>query len=187
MQLTRTARRRFLFLGILILSMAWMLFSTDRSGSTTAGLIPAPQKGFLAPDFTLETLEGKSVTLSNLRGQAVLINFWATWCPPCRAEMPAFQETYTDYEKQGFVIVAVNATLQDNSTDIATFIEEFGLSFPVVLDTEGTVNQLYQVRSLPTSFFVDKEGVISEVVIGGPIAEALIRSRIEELITNSTN
>ena len=182
MQLNHTARRRFLFLGILILSVAWMLFSADRSGSSTAGLIPAPQKGFLAPDFTLETLEGESVTLSDLRGQAVLINFWATWCPPCRSEMPAFQQAYADYENEGFILLAVNATLQDNPSDIAAFIEEFGLSFPVVLDTEGTVNQLYQVRSLPTSFFVDKEGIISEVVIGGPIAEALIRSRIEELI-----
>ena len=182
MQLTHTTHRRFLFLSILILGMVWMLFSADRSGSTTAGRVPAPQKGFLAPDFTLETLDGESVRLSDLHGQAILVNFWATWCPPCRSEMPAFQQAYADYEDEGFVILAVNATLQDNPSDIAAFIEEFDLSFPIVLDTEGTVNQLYQVRSLPTSFFIDKEGVISEVVIGGPIAEALIRSRIEELI-----
>lgn len=182
MQQPRTARRRLLFLVILILGMAWTLLSADKSGSTTAGIIPAPQKGFLAPDFTLETLEGESVTLSDLHGQAVLINFWATWCPPCRAEMPAFQQAYSDYEDEGFIILAVNATQQDNPTDIAAFVEEFGLSFPIILDNEGTVNQLYQVRSLPTSFFIDKEGVISEVVIGGPIAEALIRSRIEGLL-----
>ncbi len=98
--------------------------------------------------------------------------------------MPAFQKAYQDYEEQGFVIVAVNATLQDNPADIAAFVAEYGLSFPVVLDKDGAVNQLYQVRSLPTSFFIDKEGMISEVVIGGPIAEALIRSRIEELINH---
>jgi len=184
MQPTRTARRRLLFLGILILGVAWTLLSTDKSGSTTAGLIPAPQKGFLAPDFTLETLDGESVTLSDLRGRALLVNFWATWCPPCRAEMPAFQKAYRDYEEQGFMIVAVNATLQDNPTDIIAFVEEYGLSFPIVLDNNGAVNQLYQVRSLPTSFFINKEGIISEVVIGGPIAEALIRSRIEELINH---
>ncbi|OQY36241.1 MAG: hypothetical protein B6I38_00035 [Anaerolineaceae bacterium 4572_5.1] len=176
------ARRRILFIGILALGLAWTLFSADKSGSTTAGLIPAPQKGFLAPDFTLETLDGESVTLSDLRGRAVLVNFWATWCPPCRAEMPAFQQAYQDYEEQGFVIVAVNTTLQDNPADIAAFIEEFGLGFPVVLDSDGAINRLYQARSLPTSFFIDKEGIISEVVIGGPIAEALIRSKIEELI-----
>ena len=181
------SRRRILFIVILLLGAAWTLLSADKSGGSTAGRVPAPQKGFLAPDFTLETLDGESVTLSDLRGQAVLVNFWATWCPPCRAEMPAFQEAYKDYEEQGFVIVAVNATLQDNPADIAAFIAEYGLSFPVVLDVEGEANRLYQVQSLPTSFFIDKEGVISEVVIGGPIAEALIRSRIEELITNDTN
>ena len=176
------SQRRILFIGILVLGATWTLFSADKSRSTTAGSIPAPQKGFLAPDFTLETLDGESVTLSDLRGKAVLLNFWATWCPPCRSEMPAFQEAYTDYLKRGFVIVAVNTTLQDNPTDIAAFIEEFGLSFPVILDPEGEANRLYQVQSLPTSFFIDKDGVISEVVIGGPIAEALIRSRIEELL-----
>ncbi|MBT3313029.1 MAG: redoxin domain-containing protein, partial [Anaerolineae bacterium] len=180
--LTQTVRRRILFVALLALGMAWTLFSVDKNGSSTAGLIPAPQKGFLAPDFTLETLEGESVTLSDLRGKVVLLNFWATWCPPCRAEMPAFQEAYIDYEDKDFVIVAVNATLQDNPNDIRDFITEFGLSFPILLDAEGEANRLYQVQSLPTSFFIDKEGVISEVVIGGPIAEALIRARIEELL-----
>ena len=138
------SRRRILFIGILLLGAAWTFLSADKSSSSTAGLIPAPQKGFLAPDFTLETLNGETITLSDLHGQAVLVNFWATWCPPCRAEMPAFQEAYQDYEDQGFVIVAVNATLQDNPTDIAAFIAEYGLSFPVVLDLEGEANRLYQ-------------------------------------------
>ena len=178
------SRRRILFIGILILGAAWTLLSADKTGKSTAGLIPAPQKGFLAPDFTLETPDGETITLSDLRGQAVLVNFWATWCPPCRAEMSAFQEAYQDYKDQGFVIVAVNTTLQDNPADIAAFIAEYGLNFPVVLDVEGKANRLYQVQSLPTSFFIDKEGVISEIVIGGPIAEALIRSRIEELINH---
>ena len=182
MQLTQTVRRRILFVALLALGMVWTLLSVDKNGSSTAGLIPAPQKGFLAPDFTLETLEGESVTLSGLRGKAILLNFWATWCPPCRAEMPAFHEAFSDYEDKDFVILAVNATLQDNPNDITNFVSEFGLSFPIALDVEGEANRLYQVQSLPTSFFIDKEGIISEVVIGGPIAEALIRARIEELL-----
>lgn len=173
-------RRRFLFVGILTLGMIWILTSADKTGGSAAGLIPAPQKGFLAPDFTLETLEGETITLSDLRGRVVLVNFWATWCPPCRAEMPAFEQAFQDYEKQGFTIVAVNATAQDNLRDIATFVEEFGLSFPIALDIDGSVNEQYQIRSLPTSFFVSKEGIITEVVIGGPITEALVRARIEE-------
>lgn len=175
-------RRRFLFIGILALGLIWTFISADNSGGSTAGLIPAPQKGFLAPDFTLETLEGKSLQLSDLRGRVVLVNFWATWCPPCRAEMPAFEQAFQDYENQGFTIVAVSATAQDNLGNIAAFVEEFGLSFPIALDIDGSVNEQYQVRSLPTSFFVDKEGIITEVVIGGPIVEALVRARIEEML-----
>ena len=179
MQLTR---RRLIYIGILALGMVWTLLSADKTGSSTAGLIPAPQKGFLAPDFTLETLDGETITLSDLRGKAILLNFWASWCPPCRAEMPAFQQAYTDYKDQDFVILAVNATLQDNLADINNFSSEFGLNFPILLDTAGEANRLYQVQSLPTSFFIDKEGIITEVVIGGPIAEALIRARIEKII-----
>ncbi len=181
MQLTR---RRIVFISILALGLFWTLLSVDKTGNSTAGLVPAPQKGFLAPDFTLETIDGETVTLSELRGKAILLNFWATWCPPCRAEMPAFQKAYADYEDQDFIILAVNATLQDNTTDIAEFIAKYGLEFPIALDIEGKANRLYKVQSLPTSFFIDKEGIISEVVIGGPIAEALIRSRIEELINH---
>jgi peroxiredoxin len=175
-------QRRFLLIGILLAGLAWTWISADRSGLATEGLTPAPQQGFLAPDFSLETLDGQSVTLSDLRGQVVLVNFWATWCPPCRAEMPAFERAYQDYADQGFTIVAVNATQQDSLPDITAFVDEFGLSFPIALDNDGTIYRLYQIRSLPTSFFVDRDGVISEVVIGGPMAEALIRARIEEML-----
>ena len=174
-------QRRILFILILVLGVGWIFLSADREGVSTAGQIPAPQKGFLAPTFTLETLEGKSVTLSDLRGKMVLLNFWATWCPPCRAEMPAFQEAYADYVEKDFVIIAVNATAQDSPEAVAEFIAEFGLSFPIMLDRTGEVNRLYQVQSLPTSFFIDKDGVIQEVVVGG-LAEAMVRVRIEELM-----
>ena len=134
MQLTA---RRFYFIGILVLAAVWIFLSADPKGTTTAGLIPAPQAGFLAPDFTLETLDGESVTLSGLRGQVVLVNFWATWCPPCRAEMPAIEQAYTDYANDDFVILAVNATQQDSLGSIETFQSEYGLSFPILLDTES--------------------------------------------------
>ena len=173
--------RRILFITILALGVAWTLISADKDGVSTAGQIPAPQKGFLAPDFTLETLEGENITLSDLRGKMVLLNFWATWCPPCRSEMPAFQKAYIDYEEEGFVILAVNATRQDKLESVGAFITEYGLSFPIVLDVEGNANQLYQVQSLPTSFFIDKEGMIQEVVVGG-IAEAMVRTRVEKFL-----
>jgi len=182
MQPTRTVRRRILFIAILVFGAGWIFLSANKEGKSTAGQVPALQKGFFAPDFTLKTLDGESVTLSDLRGKVVLLNFWATWCPPCKAEMPAFQRAYTDYAAEDFVILAVNATQQDSVEGVVEFIAEFGLSFPVVLDTAGEANRFYQVQSLPTSFFIDRDGVISEVVIGDSIAEALIRSRIEKLI-----
>ena len=175
------SHRRILFILILALGAGWIFLSADKEGVSTVGETPAPQKGFLAPDFTLETLEGESVTLSDLRGKVVLLNFWATWCPPCRAEMPAFQQAYADYEDGDFVILSVNATAQDSAEEVAEFIGEFGLSFPVVLDTTSEVNRLYQVQSLPTSFFINQEGVIQEVVVGS-LAEAMVRARVEKLL-----
>ena len=179
---TLTKHRTALYGLVLLLGAAWIALSAVPDGSTTAGAIPAPQKGFLAPDFNLQTLNGESLRLSDFRGQPVLINLWASWCPPCRAEMPAMQSVYETYKDQGFVILAVNATNQDSKADAAAFVAEYQLTFPVLLDINGEVSQAYQLRSLPTSFFVNREGIITEVIIGGPMAEALLMTRVENLL-----
>ncbi len=175
-------QRKVLFILILLAGVAWTLLSADRLGASTAGRIPAPRAEFLAPDFTLRTPTGESVRLSELRGQAVLVNLWATWCPPCRAEMPAIQKLYEEYRDQGFSVLAVNMTYQDDPFAIVPFVQENGLTFPLLLDETGEVAHLYELRSLPSSFFIDREGVIQEVVIGGPMSEALLRTRIESLL-----
>jgi len=175
-------QRRAFFVVILVAGLAWLFVSADRDGTSTAGQIPAPQVGFLAPDFTLETLQGDTVTLSDLRGKAVLVNLWATWCPPCRAEMPAIQKLYLEYQDRDFVVLAVNATNQDTLSKIPGFTGEYGLTFPILLDTNGVVSRLYQLRSLPSSYFIGRDGVIQEVVIGGPMAETLLRTRIEKIL-----
>ncbi|HAV77811.1 MAG TPA: TlpA family protein disulfide reductase [Anaerolineae bacterium] len=144
--------------------------------------MPAPQQGFLAPDFELQSTTGETIKLSDLRGQAVLINLWATWCPPCRAEMPAIEKVYKEYKDDGLVVLAVNMTYQDAQSDIAPFVGEYELTFPILLDRSGSVGTAYQLRSLPSSFFVDRNGIINEVVIGGPMAEALLRTRVEEIL-----
>lgn len=173
-------RRRSAYLLILGLGLAW-IFISARS-SSTPGLTAAPQQGFSAPDFTLTSITGETVMLSDLRGKAVLVNLWATWCPPCRAEMPAIEKVYNEYKDQGFVVLAVNMTYQDAFDKIEPFVKEQGLTFPILLDETGSLANSYQLRSLPSSYFIGRNGVIQEVVIGGPMAEALLRTRIEKLL-----
>lgn len=167
---------------ILVAGAGWIALTTAFAAPTTGGEIRAPQSGFSSPDFTLSTPDDKSITLSELRGKAVLVNLWASWCGPCRAEMPAMQSIYDEYKDDGFVILAINATNQDSMTNALAFVEEHQLTFPILLDTTGEVSQIYQLRALPSSFFIRPDGVIEEVVIGGPMAEALLRVRVEQLL-----
>ena len=175
-------QRRIIYVIILIIGFAWIISSADWTGISTSGRIPAPQKGFLAPDFALKTPGGEEVKLSDLRGQAVLVNLWATWCPPCRAEMQTIETVYKEYKDQGFTVLAVNMAYQDDPTLIQPFVDERKLTFPVLLDETGKMARDYQLTSLPSSFFIDREGIINEVVIGGPMAEALLRTRIEDIL-----
>lgn len=164
----------------LVAGAAWIAISAQ-TGPVAAN-DPAPQAGFPAPDFTLKTPEGESYTLSDLKGNAVLVNMWATWCPPCKAEMPAIEKVYNEYKEQGFIVLAVDQTYQDDPFDIMPFIEDYELTFPVLLDKTGDIGRVYQVRSLPSSYFIDRYGFISDVVIGGPMSESLLRIRVEEAL-----
>lgn len=179
--MTQTQRITFYIL-ILIAGASWIFINATPSGASADGNTSAPQAGFTAPDFTLKTPQGETYTLSELKGNAVLVNLWATWCPPCRAEMPAIQKMYDEYKDQGFVVLAVNSTIQDSASEIPIFTGEYNLNFPILLDQLGDVSRLYQVRSLPSSYFINRLGIITEVVIGGPMSEALLRTRIEEAL-----
>jgi len=144
---------------------------------------PSPREGFLAPDFTLDTLDGSKITLSELRGKIVVINMWATWCPPCRAETPALEKSYEQYKDSGVVILGVDLTNQDSLSDVQSFVQEFKLTYPILLDRDGSVsNTLYQIKGLPSTFFVNREGIIRTAVVGGPMSETFIRSKIEAML-----
>lgn len=175
-------QRRIIYFVVLVLGLAWIFVSVDQSGTSTSGKIPAPQQGFLAPDFALKTSADETIRLSDLRGRAVLVNLWATWCPPCRAEMRAIEKVYQEYRDEGFTVLAVNMTNQDTLSAVMPFAQEQGLTFPILLDEKGEVANAYQMQSLPSSFFIRRDGIINEVVIGGPMSEALLRTRIEEIL-----
>lgn len=178
-------KRRWAILTIvvLVLGMGWTVFSRLPPASANAEDQPAsPREGFSAPDFTLDLLGGGQVTLSELRGKTVVVNLWATWCPPCRAEMPAIEKVYRDNKNLGLVVLGVNTTNQDNEAAAAAFVQELGLTFPIPLDRDGSVSARYMLSGLPTTFFIDRKGIIRSVVVGGPMSEALVRSKVEGLL-----
>lgn len=122
------------------------------------------EKGNIAPDFELETIDGETMRLSDYRGEPILLNFWATWCPPCRAEIPDMQKFYEDKD---VVILAVNLyDTETNEDDIPEFIEEFGMTFPVLLDEGSEVSTKYQIQPIPTSYLIDAEGRIHNIAFG---------------------
>ncbi|WP_273833537.1 TlpA family protein disulfide reductase [Guptibacillus sedimenti] len=121
-------------------------------------------EGQIAPNFKLQTLNGEAVQLSDYRGKRVIVNFWATWCPPCRAEIPDFQKLY---EKKDVEILAVNLTETEESTEgVEGFVKEFGMTFPVVMDVNSDVSDTYQVSAYPTSYMIDSNGRIQFVAMG---------------------
>ncbi len=121
--------------------------------------------GNLAPDFSLMNMEGESVTLSQFRGKVVMLNFWATWCPPCRMEIPSMERLHNRLKGQDFVILAVNVE-REGKAAVAAFNQELPHSFPVLLDDSKQVQGRYKVRSYPETFIIDKDGVIVEKVLG---------------------
>ncbi|SOC21663.1 peroxiredoxin [Ureibacillus xyleni] len=133
-----------------------------------------------APDFTLSDMNGTHINLSDLRGKIVILNFWATWCPPCRAEMPHMQNFYEKNKDNGVEIIAVNLTaLDEGKQAVEKFINEYGLTFPVVLDESGSVGKLYEILTIPTSYIIDAKGRIFQKFVGSmdeQIMEDMIKS-----------
>lgn len=173
-------------LASLAVAVLWTVYSRVPSAvGAPLSSSPSPREGFFAPDFTLDTLDGGKVTLSELRGNIVMVNFWTTWCPPCRAETPALEASYRAYKDSGVIILGLNLTDQDSLREVEAFAEEFGLTYPIVLDRDGTVGLMYQLNGLPTTFFINREGIIRTVVVGGPMSETFIRSKIEALLKES--
>ena len=132
-----------------------------------------------APNFTLATLSGEELSLSDYRGQIVMVNFWASWCPPCNAEMPAMEAFYQTYQDEGFAIIAVN--VKENHDTVQTFVDEKELTFPVALDASGETAARYGISGMPTSFFVAPDGTL----LGywpGAITQEMLEQEIAPLL-----
>jgi peroxiredoxin len=134
-----------------------------------------------APDFSLKDAHGRSLSLSSLRGKVVLINFWATWCPPCKAEMPSMNRLYNEIRNRGFEVVAIST---DNSlSTIKDFLARNRIDFPVLFDETKSVTRQYHVFSMPTTFLIDRSGMIAEKFYGEEDwTDAVIRKKIEKLL-----
>jgi len=147
----------------------------------SAGSEPSEaQVGELAPKFQLQNLDGQSVALSKFRGKPVVLNFWATWCPPCRDEMPYIQEIYNEWSDKGLVVLAIN--YGESASRVKKFVQYYGLSFPVLLDTKQDVAQKYNVRGIPTTFFIDKDGIIQDMKVGAFQSKEEIESSLSKII-----
>jgi thiol-disulfide isomerase/thioredoxin len=142
-----------------------------------AGDLPsAPNVGSLAPDFELETLSGERLRLQDLQGTPVVINFWATWCLPCEAEMPLFQESYERYP--GLEVLAIN--FAEPTSDVQAFVDKHELEFKILLDPRAIVQSLYRVRGYPTTVFVDGEGLVQGIHIG-VLNQRQLKSYLEQI------
>ncbi|MCD4685951.1 MAG: TlpA family protein disulfide reductase [Anaerolineae bacterium] len=161
---------------VVIAGPGWIALS--RPGNVQ--IDPAPRTGAPAPAFTAQTLDGSTLALADYRGQVVVLNLWATWCGPCRAEMPALERIHARYADEGVVILGLNQGATE--AEVRAFAEEHDLTFPLALDPAEQIGRVYELEAFPTTFFIDRDGVIRDVVYGGPMAEALVERNVRDLL-----
>ncbi|MFI8687975.1 peroxiredoxin family protein [Rossellomorea sp. NPDC077527] len=139
-------------------------------------------KGDRAPDFTLTTLDGEKVKLSDYQGKKVILNFWATWCPPCKAEMPHMQQYYEKHaKKENVEILAVNLTSQDDGKKaVQQFVDGYELTFPILMDEKGDIGDDYRAFTIPTTYMIDTGGIIQHKIVG-PMNEEMMGKMVEQM------
>ncbi len=170
-----------LMAGMTIFGVLWIAYSRMPAVSAADVSRAAPRVGFNAPSFQLSTPSGDPIQAEFTRGKVLVLNFWATWCGPCRTEMPALQSVYGAHQRDGLVVIGVDE--MEDAEHVTAFTRELKLQFPIGLDSNGTVAIRYQVRALPTTFFIDRHGVIRDIAVGGPMDGAFLESKIASLLS----
>ena len=169
------SKNRSLLVGFVLLASLTALPAFD--GWSMGSRVPTV--GMQAEDFRLTDLGGKSQSLSQYRGKIVLVNFWATWCKPCKTEMPAMQAIYDKLRDKGFVVLAVNE-LEDDAK-VREYIKQYGYTFPVLMDRDNKVANQFGVFGLPVSVFIDREGRVQEYIKGGLLTEQKIDETVARI------
>jgi cytochrome c biogenesis protein CcmG, thiol:disulfide interchange protein DsbE len=166
-----------LLIGVaLLVGFAWIWAGRVPSSAAANGaaLSPAPAVGHPAPEFALRSATGESISLAALRGRPVVLNFWATWCPPCRAEAPELQSASLRYAGQ---VAVIGVDQSEPASTVQTYTAQQGLTYPSPLDENGQVSQAYGVHALPTTFFIDRDGLIRQIYVGplsGPLLAQML-------------
>ncbi len=152
--------------GVVLITRPEVLFPPTTSSGQTSSLGRLPREGEAVPDFDLKTLGGSKVKLSDLRGSPVVINFWATWCGPCKEEMPLIVEQYNWNKARGLRVLALDSLANDNVDDMRKFATQFNMNFDVLVDETDEVPGGWDILALPTTFFIKPDGTIARVHLG---------------------
>ncbi len=164
---------RIVILAVLVAAIAYTVYNTAHKDDVQLLKI-----GDNAPDFSLVDLNGETHKLSDYKGQGVLLNFWGTWCKPCKKEMPAMERQYQQFKDQGVHILAVN--IAQSNFEVENFVEQYNLTFPVVIDKTKSVMQAYNVGKLPATYLITPEGKVKRVP-PGELSEEQIQSLMESI------
>lgn len=160
----RYSLKHIIFFVFIIIAVAVVILFQGKDSFVTSSM-PRVKVGLPAPNFTFPGLDGKNVSLADFKGKVVFVNIWATWCPPCREEVPSMEKLYQKLKGDGFEILTVSIDTL-GAAAVGPFMKEYKLSFPALLDPGGTIKNLYGTTGVPESFIVNKEGMIEEIVIG---------------------
>jgi len=170
----------FLGFGLILIGVSTFFILQESSPQTDFSTVPV-RVNFVSPELTLTDIQGVSHSLADYRGQVILVNLWATWCPPCKEEMPALQSFYNQHKDQGFMVVAINDG--DPTKDVLQFVKDYKLTFPVWLDpTYLATERAFKSLNLPTSFVIDRNGVVQLHWVGG-ISRKMLDKHVIPLIT----